>query len=73
MGAALALLAERSGLLPEPPPLAGGVAGLPPTARGDWTGATRVAVGVGMATGLPPGWRNTEGVCPPDTGCVPLA
>ena len=52
MGAALALLGERSGLLPEPPPLAGGVAGLPPTARGDWTGVARGAVGVGMATGL---------------------
>ena len=35
MGAAMALLGERSGLLPEPPPLAGGVAGLPPDALGD--------------------------------------
>ena len=55
IGAASALLGERSGLLPEPPPLAGGVAGVPPTVRGDWTGATRGASGVGLATGLTPG------------------
>jgi len=72
-GAASALVAERSDRRPEPPPLAGGVAGLPAGARGDWTGATRGAAGVGAETWLPPGWRTPGGVCPPGFGCVPVA
>jgi hypothetical protein len=69
---ALTWLADRSVLLPEPPPLFGWAAGLPPAVRGAETGATLVAAGAGVTPALPLPGRMSDRARPPYAGCAPV-